>query len=313
MPRTLPERRAPCAHETDAGTPAIRLRVWHRTPVVAIRRDLASHELRTRNEARCERILESSRPLDLEDLPWEQAEEIDVDDAVIETLVYMRDVEGFTDSYLVGLGAHRTTVGDPLIGRFLDVWRTEEAGHAHAIDRFLTRYGSSRGRVIPLPQPAPPANVGWHERLLANIGGPVGTLVAATHMTWGAANELLTLNGYRLLADRCDHPLLAEMLRRIAAQESRHFSFYLLQAQWRLASSALARKVLRHVLIRAWTPVGIGEGYKSPSDFARLMEYLGGTEDGRRAVSRMDNRFAALPGLGGVRIFEAAASSLVAA
>ena len=276
-------------------------------------RDLSSREMRARNEARCERILDSSRPLELDDLPWQQAHHIELDDEVIDTLVYMRDVEGFTDSYLVGLGAHRTTVADPLIGRFLDVWRREEAGHASAIDRFLRAYGDGRSMDIPVPQPAPPADVRWYERVLAGVGGPVGTLVATTHMTWGAANELLTLNGYRLLADRCQHPMLAELLRRIAAQESRHFSFYLLQAQWRLASSAMARRVLRHVLRSAWTPVGIGDGYKSPDDFARLMAYLGGTDDGRRAVTRMDHRFAALPGLDGLRIFDAAASKLVAA
>lgn len=275
--------------------------------------DPAWRELRARNEARCERILDSSRPIELEDLPWHHAHEIDLDDAVIDTLVYMRDVEGFTDSYLVGLGAHRTTVTDPLIGRFLDVWLREEAGHANAIDRFLRTYGPRRSRDIPARQPAPPADIGLYERVLANVGGPVGKLVATTHMTWGAANELLTLNGYRLLADRCQHPILAELLRRIAAQESRHFSFYLLQAQWRLASSALARRVLRRVLLSAWTPVGIGDGYKSPEDFARLMAYLGGTDDGRRAVTRMDHRFAALPGLDGLRIFDAAASKLVAA
>ena len=248
----------------------------------------------------------------LDDLPWQHVHEIQLDDAVVDTLMYMRDVEGFTDSYLVGLGAHRTTVTDPLIGRFLEVWVREEAGHANAIDRFLRAYGDGRSTGIPPRQLAPSADVRWYERVLADVGGPVGQLVATTHMTWGAANELLTLNGYRLLADRCQHPVLAELLRRIAAQESRHFSFYLLQAQWRLASSALARRVLRHVLRSAWTPVGIGDGYKSPEDFARLMAYLGGTHDGRRAVARMDHRFAALPGLEGLRIFDAATSKLSA-
>jgi hypothetical protein len=277
------------------------------------RADRATEGLRDRNELRCQNILEASRPLVLDDLPWAQSAGIVLDVGVIETLVYMRDVEGFTDSYIVGLAAHKTTLRDPVIGRFLDVWREEEAGHADAIDGFLTWYGTTQGERIPPRQAAPAVHVRSYERLLARVGGPVGSLVAATHMTWGAANELLTLNGYRLLAARCEHPLLAELLRRIAAQEARHFSFYLLQAQWRLAASRVARTVLRRVLTKSWTPVGVGDGYKSPEDFGRLIDYLGGTPDGRRTVARMDSRFAALPGLGGLRIFETAASNLAAA
>lgn len=277
------------------------------------RHEGSTTELRARNESRCQRILDASRPLEVDDLPWAQSTTVALDDAVIDTLVYMRDVEGFTDSYVAGLGAHRTTLGDPLIGQFLNIWRIEEAGHANAIDRFLTWYGDNQRRPIPPRQSAPEPDVRWHERVLARVGGPVGRLAAATHMTWGAANELLTLNGYRLLADRCGHPLLADLLRRIAAQESRHFSFYLLQAEWRLASSSLARRVLRRVLTTAWTPVGVGDGYKSPEEFDRLIDYLGGTEEGRRTVARMDRRFAALPGLGGLRIFESAASGCAVA
>ena len=269
--------------------------------------------MRVRNEGRCERLGGSSRPLRLDDLSWERPAQGAVDDEVIDALVYMRDVEGFTDRDLVGFTAHRNTLGDPLIRRFLEVWRAEEAGHADALDRFLRWYGASHGRDIPSRQSPPPAVVGWHERALAQVGGPVGTVVTAAHMTWGAANELLTLNGYRLLADRCNHPLLAELLRRIAAQEARHFSFYLLQAEWRLTSSRLARGALRRVLASAWTPVGVGEGYKSPEEFRRLLSYLGGGADGRRAVARMDRRFAALPGLRGLRIYASAASTLAAA
>lgn len=268
--------------------------------------------LRERNEARCRRILDASTPLEIGDLPWGEGCP-PLASAVIETLVYMRDVEGFTDRYLVGLAAHRTTLGDPLIRRFLDVWRTEEAGHTAALERFLDWYGRAHSVDIPTRQPPPAATATWYERALAHVGGLFGATVAAAHMTWGAANELLTLNGYRLLADRCRHPLLAELLRRIAAQEARHFSFYFLQAEWRLASSRLIRTAVHRVLSRAWTPVGIGEGFKTPGEFARVLRFLGDGDDGRRTITRMDNRFAALPGLDGLRIYSSAATSLAAA
>jgi hypothetical protein len=270
-------------------------------------------ELRRRNEARCHRILTTSAPLVTDDLAWERVGGVELDAATIGTLVYMRDVEGFTDRELVGLTAHRTTLGDPLLRRFLSVWRREEAGHAEAIDTFLQRYGASRSVAVPPRQLPPPAVAPVHERVVARIGGPVGAAVATAHMAWGAANELLTLNGYRLLAARCGHPLLRELLRRIAAQEARHYSFYLLQAEWRLAASATARAVLPRLLRGTWTPVGVGEGYKSPAEFATVMTHLGSGDDGERTIDRMDRRFASLPGFGDLRIYREAMAAVAAA
>lgn len=247
-----------------------------------------------------------------DDLAWDRVGADAVDANVLGALVYMRDVEGFTDRELVGLTAHRTTLGDPLIGRFLEVWRSEEAGHADALDHFLHRYAAARSMALAPRQDPPPAFAPLRERVVARVGGPVGAVVTAAHMTWGAANELLTLNGYRLLAARCDHPVLAELLRRIAAQEARHYSFYLLQAEWRLAASRPARALLPVVLRRAWTPVGVGEGYKQPSEFAAVLKYLAHGDDGRRAIDRMDRRFAALPGCEGLRIYGEAATALAA-
>lgn len=268
-------------------------------------------ERRRRNEARCARILDASSALQLDDLPWHEVGRHHVDDRVLRTLVYMRDVEGFTDRDLVGLSAHRTTLGDPLVRRFLDIWRTEERAHAAALDTFLTRYADAHDGQTDLPdrQPPPPSVAPTRERVLAQVGGGVGRIVAAAHMTWGAANELLTLNGYRILARRCGHPLLAELLTRIAHQEARHYSFYLLQAEWRLARSRTARAALRTVLHARWTPVGIGDGYKAPEEFADVLGYLGEGPDGAATIDRMDRRFAALPGFHDLRIFRDAATT----
>ena len=269
-------------------------------------------DLRRRNEQRCERILDTSSPLVVDDLDWNAAGARELPADVVDTLVYMRDVEGFTDRELVGLTAHRTTLRDPLIRRFLEIWRSEERVHAAVIGRFLELYAAGRGMPVPARQEPPPAVAPRRERLLAHLGGPVGTVVVTAHMAWGAANELLTLNGYRLLAARCDHPMLTELLRRIAAQEARHFSFYLMQAEWRLSSSRVARVALRRVLERAWTPVGIGDGYKRPDEFARVLAYLRGG-DGDRVIARMDRRFAALPGFERLRIYQDAVGTFAAA
>lgn len=267
-----------------------------------------TRSVRERNEDRCRHILDSASPLVIDDLAWAAVGDVPVRDEVIGSLVYMRDVEGFTDRELVGLTAHRTTLGDPIIRPFLDIWRAEEAGHTAAIDRYLAAYGDRRGVAIPARQLPPPAMAPWRERVLARIGGPVGSVVAAAHMAWGAANELLTLNGYRLLSARCEDPVLIELLRRIAAQEARHFSFYLLQAEWRLRASGAARAVLPRVLAKSWTPVGVGEGYKTPAEFGQVLRYLGGGADGVATIERMDRRVAALPGFDALHIYRDAAA-----
>ena len=264
--------------------------------------------LRARNEARCRRLLAKSELLVADDLDWDSVGARPVDPGVIDSLVYMRDVEGFTPSYLAGLGSHPTTLADPIVGQFFEVWQAEEAEHSRAIHRYLTAYGTATGTSIPAQPTAPLPHERWYERGLGHLGGPVGALVATAHMTWGAANELLTMNGYRLLADQCDEPVLAELLRRIANQESRHYSFYLLQAEWRLASSRLARTVIPRFLDGAWTPVGIGDGYKSAAEFRRVLEVLTARPESERIVDRMDRRFSALPGLERLRIYRDAMS-----
>jgi rubrerythrin len=255
-----------------------------------------AESLRARNERRGERLVARSELLDTSDLRWEEAADVELDDAALACLVYMRDVEGFTTRELSGLAGHPTTLADPLVRRFLDAWRAEEAEHARALDRFLQAYAAGRGVTLPAVQPAPDSAPPWSERLLVILTRPVGHVVTAAHMTWGALNELLTLTGYRLLAERCGHPLLTELLTRIAAQEARHYSFYLLQAEWRLANSRLARRALPALLRRTWTPVGVGGDYKQPIEFDRVLAYLAGGESGREAVAVMDRKIARLPG-----------------
>lgn len=262
-------------------------------------------ELRTANEAKCERLLARSGLLESADLDWAEVGIHPIDDAVLTCLAYMRDVEGFVDRDLEGLVAHPATLADPIVRRFLDVWRAEETEHARALDQYLTLYAERRGVTLPAMQPAP-SSVRRSERALVTASRPVGHVITAAHMAWGAANELLTMHGYRLLARRCNEPVLAELLTRIAAQESRHYSFYMLQAQWRLSTSRLSRIALRAMMRRSWTPVGIGEGYKSPHEFDQVLEYLAVDEDGTRALQTMDATFTRLPGFDDLRIYERA-------
>jgi hypothetical protein len=61
--------------------------------------------------------------------------------------------------------------------------------------------------------------------------------------------------------------------------------------------------LLRRIFRRSWTPVGVGEGYKDESEFAVVVDFLGRARDAARVIDRMDRRFAALPGLDGLRIY----------
>ena len=267
--------------------------------------------LKDTNQAKCERLLSRSGLVEIDDLDWDQVGEAPLDPGVLTCLVYMRDVEGFTDRDLVGAVAHPNTLRDPILRRFLGVWRAEEAAHAKAIDRYLRTYAARRGVELPAQQPAPPGVISRRERVLLQVTRPVGHLVTAAHMVWGAANELLTMHGYRLLAQRSNDPVLRELLTRIAAQESRHYGFYALQAQWRLDASRLARLALPAVMRRSWTPVGIGDEYKTPDEFGQVLAYLAEDDRGLRTVDTMDATFTRLPGFDGVRIYRRAVEEAV--
>jgi hypothetical protein len=263
--------------------------------------------LRSSNEERCARLVARSALLDTSDIRWEDAPSVELDNEAVACLVYMRDVEGFTTRDLTGLAGHPTTLADPLIRRFLTAWRAEEAEHARSLHHFLEAYCAGRGQPLPAPQPAPSASPPLSERLTVALTRPVGHVVTAAHMTWGALNELLTLTGYRLLAQRCAHPVLDQLLPRIAAQEARHYSFYVLQAEWRLRASRLARRVLPALIRRTWTPVGVGGDYKQPIEFDRVLAYLSEGAAGSRAVALMDQTVSRLPGFATVRPYEHAA------
>jgi hypothetical protein len=117
-----------------------------------------------------------------------------------------------------------------------------------------------------------------------------------------------------MLADQvgADHPMLADLLRRIAAQESRHYSFYLLQAEWRLADNRLARAVIPRIMDGSWTPVGVGDGYKTSEEFLRVLAVLNASPSSGKLIERMDRRFAQLPGLERLRIFRDATTAQLA-
>ncbi len=239
-----------------------------------------------------------SRAVDLTAIDWPEVPRHPVPPEVVRTLRYMEDIESHTIIYLRALLATRA-IDDPDVATFLACWVYEETFHGLALARFLEAAGSPVGeRPVPRGQ----------EPLAKRIEAAATAMVSkawpsfcAVHMTWGAINELTTLTGYRRLAALTDHPVLADLLERIALDESRHFFFYYRQAEIRMQHRAVARTA-RVLVDRFWAPVG--SGVQPDAELRFLATYLFGGPEGRDAARKVDETIRRLPGFETVQLLE---------
>jgi hypothetical protein len=96
---------------------------------------------------------------------------------------------------------------------------------------------------------------------------------------------------------------LHQLVRRVIQDERRHFAFYRAQAKARMRRSRTARRLVRFVLERFWTPVGAG--VKTEEEVDALALYLfGDSAEGREHARGIDETIAAVPGLEGLRLLE---------
>ena len=231
-----------------------------------------------------------------------RARPLDAD--TLRCLRYMHDVEFHTVCYLRELlmtPAH----DDPEITAFLSFWAFEEFWHGEAISEILAAHDEPFGseRIIPVR-----LNLARSERwspLITNLASVVvGNEFVALHMTWGAINEWTTQAGYAQLARRAEHPILAELLGRIARQEGRHIDFYASQAHRRLDASPRAQRLTRLALRRLWKPVGSTVLPAAETDF--MVHHLFSGNTGLDATRRIDRHIDRLPGLAGLGLVEMA-------
>ena len=247
--------------------------------------------------------------LDVRDLDLANAfhtHRLDAD--VLRCLRYMHDIELHTICYLRDLlvtSAHR----DPEITTFLTFWSFEEYWHGAAIAEVLRAHGEAAGEVrvreLRRTRRVSEAIKPFTHGLASILIGPSMT---AVHMTWGAINEWTTQAGYARLAKRCDHPVVAELLRRIMKQEGRHIDFYAAQASKRLGASRRARWLTRQALSRFWAPVG--SDVMPDPEVHHLISYLFGGEEGAAMTARIDRRIDNLPGLSGLDLVAKARASI---
>jgi hypothetical protein len=243
--------------------------------------------------------LSTSKALDVSDLEWQKAADHELTADEVRCLTYMMDIESHTIVYLRDL-LNTRAIKDAEISAFLPCWLYEESYHGRALERLLCACGVE---IAPDRPAQVRQELGWSDRFYAASTALLSWLsrdFTAVHMTWGAVNELSTLTAYGLLATRTQHPLLAEILRRMIRQESRHYNFYYTQAARRLQSER-AQHLTSTMLKLFWGPVGSSARPREEVDF--VIAFAFGDEEGQRATERMDRVIGELPGLGWFNLF----------
>lgn len=235
----------------------------------------------------------------LNEIPWHEVKNHPLDERFVPVLLYMRDVETLTEQYYTDL--RRTPTGkDPIISKFMERWGLEELTHGELLNRFLNEAGI-------------PTSDQWYEemkktmtrayklnvRLITSLTNLIGRKFTATHMTFGAINELSTTQGYRRLIKLTGHPVLEHILKAIIKEESAHTTFYWSVARLELRKSELTQKIARFVIDNFWVPVG--QGAKSVTDANYLIGTLFGGKDGLDWVDKtITQRIRQLPGFDGL-------------
>jgi hypothetical protein len=264
-----------------------------------------------------DRYLRNSKRLDLSGIDWDEIPKHPLSHAEVMCLHYMMDIETHTVVYLRDLLATRAA-HDPYVTGFLCCWVYEELWHGEAFSDFLRAHGIEVPAEPKLPDGTTPMptrpnrvkqfreqmGVGHKLFLLPTLfGSMVMRDFVALHMTWGAINELTTLNAYYQLKRRSSHPVLHQMLDRVIQDERRHFAFYRAQAKARMTAAPRAGRLVRLALKAFWTPVGAG--VKSQEEVDALLLFLfGDSPEGRAATREIDGTIAELPGLEGLTLLE---------
>ncbi len=236
----------------------------------------------------------------LSSIPWEKVSDYPLNKQFIPVLLYMRDVETFTEIYYQEL--LRTPTGkDPVISKFMARWSEEEQLHGELLNRFLNEAGfETRKEWQSESKSAIPLRYTFENYVTSMVTNLFGKRFSGAHMAWGAINEMMTLQGYRRLWQLAEHPVLEYILRGIAREESAHAKFYWSIARLKLERSVPAQKLARFVISKFWSPVGQGTKPQAETDYliATLFEGADGISFFDRNVNQRIER---LPGFAGLK------------
>ncbi|HUJ62402.1 MAG TPA: hypothetical protein VLX92_28060 [Kofleriaceae bacterium] len=238
-----------------------------------------------------------SQRVEIEDLDWALARRVGLTAQEVDCLRFFADVEGQTVFYFLEV-AKLQVARDPDLLAFLTMWNYEEYFHAHAITRFMQECGVAVDR-------ARHTRVRAGARLRARLEDLAQRLMArlvpkrfvALWMLWGALQECLTMQAYEQIIRTTQNPVLAELFRRIAKQERRHFAYYFGQARERLADPRAAR-FCRAIVQRFYAPVG--SGVKREGESAELVARLFPGARIFEVMRYIERRMGQLPGMAGL-------------
>jgi rubrerythrin len=243
-----------------------------------------------------------SHKVEIDDLDWETARRIGLTEQEIESLHYFADIESQTVYYFLEV-AKLQVARDPELLTFLTMWNYEEYFHSYAIVRLMKECG------VPVDSATDRStNVRAGARFKAKVEELGQTLIAklfpksfvALWMFWGALQECLTTQAYEELAHNTANPVLAEMCRRIAKQERRHFAYYFGQAKTKLEGQRFAQRLTRWIARKFYAPVG--GGVKTDEEGARLVAQLFPGDRILEVMSYIEKKMALLPGMEGLDV-----------
>jgi hypothetical protein len=234
----------------------------------------------------------------VDSIRWRDISNYELNPALVPILIYMRDVEYFTDIYYREL--LRTPTGkDPIIKKFMERWSVEEDQHANLLNRFLNEAGITTPEKW---QAEARDKIPWGYYLNAYLlywaVKPFGKYFHGTHMAWGAINEITALQSYRRLSELAGHPVLTHLLTAIMQEESIHSKFYWSIAKLKLSQAKFSRDLARFSIGKFWAPVGQGPKREVDTNYvcSTLFRGTSGLEIFDRTVS---SRVARLPGFNG--------------
>jgi len=208
-------------------------------------------------------------------------------------------VESFTEIYYEEL--LRTPTGKhPVIRKFMDRWSVEENEHGELLNRFLNEAGyPTSERWQAEAKEAIPFRYTFENNFYPIITNCFGKYFSGAHMVWGAINEMTTLQGYRRLWKLAEHPVLEQLLRAIAREESVHSHFYWSIARLKLERSGYTRALARFIIGKFWSPVGQGTKPQRETDFVISTLFKG--QDGVEFFDQnVNQRLQLLPGFTGL-------------
>ena len=239
-----------------------------------------------------EKYLSNSRKLDISDLDLSQAAQYPISENEVRCLTYMMDIESHTIVYLQAI-LSTCAIQDPQTTAFLSCWAYEEFFHGHTLKRFLSAVGHTypEDRMAKIQERT--STMEWLKNLGANFVCRLSKHFHAAYLTYGAISELSTLEGYGVLARRTENPILAEILRRMAKDERRHFSFYYNKAKIHLQARN-AQRLTSFIIKNFWLPVG--GGVKPEQEVDWILTYILKGEGGQEVARRIDTQIAKLPG-----------------